>query len=255
MKVVILAGGFGTRLGELTGDIPKPMVQVGGRPILWHIMKHYSSFGFNEFVLALGYKSEVIKNYFLNYGALNSDVTVDIKSGEIEWHARPDCDWRITMVDTGYTTMTGGRVHRLKKHLDGGPFMLTYGDGLSNVNISKLLEFHKKNKKMVTVTAVRPSARFGELDISNSIVESFQEKPQTKHGWINGGFFVIESEFIDLLSGDETVLESHPLEKAAASGSLAAYQHNGFWQCMDTLRDKLLLEELWKNGSAPWKIW
>lgn len=254
MKAILLAGGFGTRLAEYTDTIPKPMVPIGGKPILWHIMNIYSSFGHKDFYLALGYKSEYVKEYFLNYKVLNSDFTVDLASGLVSTHSSTNLDWRVTLVDTGLNSMTGGRVKRLQSFIGNETFLLTYGDGVSNVNINKLIQYHKNHGKMVTVTSVRPSARFGELDISDGLVKSFQEKPQTTQGWINGGYFVIEPQFFDLISGDSTVLEKEPLEEVAKMGELMAYQHDGFWQCMDTKRDRDYLEELWISGSAPWKI-
>jgi len=252
MKVVILAGGFGTRLAELTGEIPKPMVPVGGKPILWHIMNHYSKFGYNEFVLALGYKAEIIKHYFLNYPSLNSDFTVCMKTGDVEWHNRVEQNWKVTLVDTGLNSMTGGRLGRLRSLLADETFMLTYGDGLSDVDITALLALHARNNKMVTVTTVHPGARFGELDIEKNKVKSFKEKPQTSQGWINGGFFVVEPEFLDFIASDDTILEKEPLERVASNGQLNAFKHEGFWQCMDSVRDKNYLEDLWAKGDAPW---
>ena len=252
MKVVILAGGFGTRLAELTGEMPKPMVPIGRKPILWHIMNHYAKFGYNEFVLALGYKADVIKNYFLNYPLLNSDFTISMKTGEVEWHNRAEQNWKVTLVDTGIDSMTGGRLGRLKKILTGATFMLTYGDGVSDVDVSALVNCHKQEKKMVTVTTVRPGARFGELDIDDNIVKSFKEKPQTTQGWINGGFFVMEPEFLDFIDSDQTILEKEPLEQVAAKAQLNAFKHEGFWQCMDSIRDKNYLEDLWQKEQAPW---
>ncbi len=253
MKVIILAGGFGTRLGEYTGSVPKPMVTVGNRPILWHIMKTYSKFDHKDFYIALGYKAEVIKEYFLNYRMINSDFTVDLSTGDTIEHVQDEIDWNVTLVDTGLNSMTGGRVKRIQNYIGNETFLLTYGDGVSNVDIDALLSFHKSHGKMVTVTAVHPSARFGELDISNSVVTTFKEKPQTTQGWINGGYFVIEPEFFDLIEEDSTVLEKGPLEKAAKMGELMSYQHDGFWQCMDTKRDRDLLEKLWNQNNAPWK--
>ena len=253
MKVVILAGGFGTRLAELTHEIPKPMVPIGEKPILWHIMNHYSKFGFDEFIIALGYKSQLIKDFFLNYPSLNSDFTINLKTGNIDWHNRINQNWKVTLVDTGLNTMTGGRVARLKKILANESFLLTYGDGLSDVNISSLVKFHQEQSKMVTVTTVRPGARFGELNIESNQVISFKEMPQTTQGWINGGFFVVEPEFLDLIESDDVILEKGPLEKVASMGQLNAFKHEGFWQCMDSIRDKNYLESLWENGSAPWK--
>jgi|TARA_B110000008_G_scaffold255209_1_gene271748 glucose-1-phosphate cytidylyltransferase len=253
MKVIILAGGFGTRLSEHTEVIPKPMVSVGGRPILWHIMNTYASFDHKDFYLALGYKAEVIKEYFLNYRSLNSDFTVNLLNGDIEPHVLEDIDWRVTMINTGLNSMTGGRLKRMKPFINNETFMLTYGDGVSNINIDSLVEFHKSHGKMVTVSAVHPNARFGELEIYKNQVISFEEKPQTKKGWINGGYFVIEPEFFDLIEGDQSMLEKEPLEKAAALGELMAFHHDGFWQCMDTKRDRDYLEDLWKNDNALWK--
>jgi glucose-1-phosphate cytidylyltransferase len=253
MKVIILAGGFGTRLSEHTEVIPKPMVSIGGRPILWHIMNTYASFDHKDFYLALGYKAEIIKEYFLNYRSLNSDFTVNLLNGDIEPHVLEDIDWRVTMINTGLNSMTGGRLKRMKSYINNETFMLTYGDGVSNINIDSLIEFHKSHGKMVTVSAVHPNARFGELEINKNQVFSFQEKPQTKKGWINGGYFVIEPEFFDLIEGDHSMLEKEPLEKAASLGELMAFHHDDFWQCMDTKRDRDYLEDLWKNDIAPWK--
>lgn len=252
MKVVILAGGLGTRLAELTEAIPKPMVPIGGKPILWHIMNHYSKFGYKEFVLALGYKGEVIKNFFINYQSLNSNFTIDMNNGVIEWHNLAKQDWKVTLVDTGLKSMTGGRLGRLKKILENKSFMLTYGDGVSNVNISELVEFHRIHKKMVTVTTVHPGARFGELDIENNLVKSFKEKPQTRKSWVNGGFFVIEPEFLKFIKSDEIILEKEPLERVTELNQLNAFKHEGFWQCMDTVRDRNYLESVWSEGNAPW---
>lgn len=254
MKTIILAGGFGTRLAEYTELIPKPMVPIGNKPILWHIMNTYAHYGFKDFYLALGYKAEYVKEYFLNFHSLNSDFTVDLKDGSITNLTQDHIDWRVTLVNTGLNTMTGGRLKRFKDHIGNDTFLLTYGDGVANVNINKLVNFHKSHGKMVTVTAVHPGARFGELDISNDVVKSFREKPQTAQGWINGGYFVFEPSFFDLINGDETILEKEPLEKAAQMGELVAFKHEGFWQCMDTKRDKDFLEELWISGKAPWKI-
>ena len=254
MKVIILAGGFGTRLSEYTETIPKPMVTVGGRPILWHIMKTYAHFGHKDFHLALGYKAEIIKEYFLHYRTLNSDFTVDLASGKIEPHEVENIDWRVTLVDTGLESMTGGRVKRMQSFIGNETFMLTYGDGVSDINIDALVKFHKSHGKMVTVSAVHPGARFGELDIKQQQVVSFQEKPQVTEGWINGGYFVCEPEFFDLIDGDQSILEHEPLEKAAAMGELMAFHHNGYWQPMDTKRERDNLEGLWKTNKAPWKV-
>lgn len=252
MKVTILAGGFGTRLSEYTESIPKPMVLIGGYPIIWHIMRHYAKFGYKDFQLALGYKAEVIKEYFIDYQKLNSDFTFDFSSGEVIFHNLPSLDWKVTLVQTGLDSMTGGRLKRMQPYLKNDPFLLTYGDGVSDININKLVKFHREHGKMVTVSAVRPTARFGELVVKNNIVTSFREKPQMDQGWINGGYFVIEPKFFDLIEGDSTVLEKEPLEKVAEMGELMAYFHDGFWQCMDTKRDKDVLEKLWEANKAPW---
>tara|TARA_B100000945_G_scaffold49514_1_gene35174 strand:- start:2007 stop:2768 length:762 start_codon:yes stop_codon:yes gene_type:complete len=253
MKVIILAGGFGTRLSEYTNIIPKPMVQIGGKPILWHIMKTFAHFDHKEFYIALGYKAELIKDYFLNYRALNSDFTIDLRSGEINHHQIESNDWKVTLVNTGDNSMTGGRVKRMKEYVGDEPFMLTYGDGVANIDLKALLAFHKGHGKMVTVSAVRPSARFGELEIQGDKVLNFQEKPQLHEGWINGGYFIINPEFFDFIDGDHTMLEREPLEKATREGELMAYKHDGFWHCMDTKRDHDLLESLWQKG-APWVL-
>ena len=252
MKVIILAGGFGTRLSEYTESIPKPMVTIGGKPILWHIMKTYEKYEHKDFYLALGYKAELIKDYFLNYRSLNSDFTVDLENGSFTSHQNINLDWKITLVDTGLKSMTGGRVKRMKNFIGNETFLLTYGDGLTDINISDLVNFHNSHGKMVTVSAVHPGARFGELEIENKIVTNFQEKPQTGQGWINGGYFIIEPEFFELIDGDSSVLEQEPLQKAAAMGELMAFHHEGYWQCMDTKRDRDHLEELWRTGNAPW---
>jgi glucose-1-phosphate cytidylyltransferase len=251
MKVILLAGGLGTRLGEYTDLIPKPMVRIGGKPILWHVMKTYSKFNHKDFYVALGYKAEVVKEYFLNYRAINSDFTVDLSTGNITPIQIDDVDWNVTLVNTGLDSMTGGRVKRMKEYIGDETFMLTYGDGVANIDIDKLLKFHRSHGKMVTMTAVRPGARFGELELANDVVKSFQEKPQMHDGWVNGGFFVIEPAFLDLIKNDATLLEREPLEQAAKAGELMAYKHEGFWQCMDTKRDYELLESLWIKG-APW---
>jgi glucose-1-phosphate cytidylyltransferase len=255
MKVIILAGGYGTRLSEYTESIPKPMLYIGGKPIMWHIMKTYGHYGHKDFYLALGYKSEVIKEYFLNYRTLNADFTVDLATGTVTPHQLDDVDWKVTLVDTGLNTMTGGRIKRLQTFIGNETFLLTYGDGVSNLDLSELLKFHKNHGKLITVTAVHPGARFGELQLEDSLVASFLEKPQLNQGWINGGYFVIEPEFFDLISGDSVMLEREPLEQAARSGELMAYKHDGFWKCMDTLRDKTSLIDMWDKQQAPWKIW
>jgi glucose-1-phosphate cytidylyltransferase len=253
MKVVILAGGFGTRLSEYTESIPKPMVVVGGKPILWHIMNTYAKFEHKDFYVAVGYKSEVIKEYFLNYRTLNSDFTVDLSNGGIVAHQQDIVDWRVTLVDTGLKSMTGGRVKKMQDFIGNEPFLLTYGDAVADINLNELIKFHKSHGKMVTISAVHPSARFGELDINNNVITSFKEKPQVTQGWINGGYFVVEPEFFDLIDGDDTILEKEPLEKVAKMGELMPYMHEGFWQCMDTKRDRDLLERLWHHDSAPWR--
>lgn len=252
MKVIILAGGFGTRLAEYTEVIPKPMVPIGGRPILWHIMRTYASFGYKDFFVALGYKAELIKEYFFNYRALNADFSVDLATGLITSHQSDTVDWRVTLIDTGEKSMTGGRVKHMQKFIGAETCMLTYGDGLSDINLHALLAFHRSHGKMVTVSAVRPAARFGELELNGESVASFQEKPQLHEGWINGGFFVIEPEFFDLIAGPDTILEREPLEQVAAMDQLRAYKHEGFWQCMDTKRDRDHLEALWQSGNSPW---
>ena len=253
MKVIILAGGFGTRLAEYTDVIPKPMVQIGGKPILWHIMQTYARFGHKDFYVALGYKAEMIKEYFLNYHALNSDFTVDLASGVVTPHQVDPVDWQVTLVNTGYVTMTGGRVKRMQSFIGNETCMLTYGDGVADIDLEALLAFHRSHGKMVTISAVRPAARFGELEMDGSRVASFQEKPQLHDGWVNGGYFVIEPAFFDFIAGDDTMLERNPLEQATKAGELMAYRHCGFWQCMDTKRDHEMLESLWANG-APWAI-
>ena len=252
MKVIILAGGFGSRLSEYTEAIPKPMVKIGNKPILFHLMKYYYKFGFKDFIIALGYKSEIIKDYFLNYSALNSSFTINLENNDIEIHDNVKLDWKVTLVDTGLNTMTGGRLLRLKDHVGKKDFMLTYGDGLSNIDLSKLIEFHNENRKIVTVSAVRPVARFGELNIEAGSVKSFQEKPQISDGWINGGFFVMNPKILNYIDNDSTILEKEPLEKMVSMNELSAYKHSGFWQCMDTKRDKDRLEEIYNSGSVPW---
>ncbi len=254
MKVIILAGGFGTRLSEYTETIPKPMVPVGGRPILWHIMNRFAHFGHQDFYLALGYKAEIIKEYFLSFNAINSDFSLDLSSGKVKTHNSNDLNWKVTLVDTGHDSKTGGRVKRMQSFVGNEPFMLTYGDGVADINLTALEEFHRSHGKMATVTAVHPVARFGELEIDGDRVTSFQEKPQLTQGWINGGFFLCQPEFFDLILDDSTILECEPLEKAAQMGQLMAYKHIGFWQCMDTKRDKDFLEELWNKNQAPWQI-
>ena len=253
MKTVIFCGGLGTRLAEETQLRPKPMVEIGGRPMLWHIMKIYERFGINDFVLALGYKGEYIKDYFLNYHPRTSDLTVHLKSGQVDYSNPTAEDWRVSLIDTGPETMTGGRLLRLRSQLEsGGTFMLTYGDGVADVDIAALLAFHRSHGRIATVTAVRPPVRFGELTIKDEQVADFQEKPQAREGWINGGFFVFEPEIFDFIEGDKTLLEREPLEKIAEAAQLMAFRHYGYWQCMDTIRDKQTLEELWSTGKALW---
>jgi len=256
MKVIILAGGHGTRLAEETAIIPKPMVEIGGKPIIWHIMKFYATYGFNDFLLACGYKGEIIKEYFNSYFIRNSDYFVDLNNGKLDIIDSNEINWRIGLIDTGPETQTGGRILRLKKWVVNDTFMVTYGDGLSDLDINSLLAFHKAHGKLATVTAVRPPARFGGLSLNddNSVVE-FSEKSQTGEGWINGGFFVFEPGVFDYLIDDKTILERDPLEKLAVDKQLKAYRHTGFWQPMDTLREKQILESLWATGEAPWKIW
>lgn len=257
MKVAVLAGGVGTRLVEETEVKPKPMVSIGGRPILWHIMMHYAHYGFKDFVIALGYKGEVIKRYMVDYCSLNSDLTVNLGTGKIVHHANGlhNRDWNVELIDTGEATLTGGRIKRLAPYLDNETFMLTWGDGVSNVDLRELLAFHRSHGKLATVTAVRPPARFGRLEMDGDQVVSFTEKPQLGEGWINGAFFVLEPEVLEYIEGDSTQWEREPLERLARDGQLMAYKHTSFWQCMDTLRDKRLLETLWDQGQAPWKIW
>ena len=252
MKTVILAGGFGTRLSEYTENIPKPMVNIGNRPMIWHIMNLYSNYGFKDFVLALGYKSDFIKDYFTNIHKKLSNFSIDLSNGELEIIDGPTLDWKISLIDTGLNSNTGGRIKMLEKYLSNSTFMVTYGDGLSNINIQKLIDFHKSHGKTATITAVRPSARFGELSITDNKVTSFKEKPQVDQGWINGGFMVFEPKIFDYLNGNETILEKEPLINLSKDGELMSYKHEGFWQCMDTKRDKDYLDTLSQN-NPPWK--
>ncbi len=253
MKTVILAGGFGTRLSEYTKLIPKPMVEIGGKPILWHIMNHYSRYGFKDFVIALGYKGEVIKNYFLQYYAQNNDFTIDLATGKVEYIQEHTKDWRVTLVDTGEGSMTGGRIRRLKHVIGNEDFMMTYGDAVADVNIAQLVEYYRQSKVLAMVTAVHPTARFGEIQIDDSdFVRSFKEKPQLNQGWINGGFFVLNPKVFDYIDNDLTTFEREPLERLAAEGQLKTFRHEGFWQCMDTVRDRDLLNQMWEEGNAPW---
>jgi glucose-1-phosphate cytidylyltransferase len=255
MKVVILAGGLGTRLSEETEARPKPMVEIGGHPILWHILKHYAHHGLKEFYLALGYRGEVIKRFFMDYYSLDGSISIDLASGQVDKQDRECEDWVVHLKNTGQETNTGGRVKRLEPFLKDGTFMLTYGDGVCNVDLQKLLKFHRAHGRIATVTAVRPPARFGGLVFDGDVVVEFTEKPQIGEGWINGGFFVFEPEIFNYLGGDESSLETDALEHLAADRQLAAYRHEEFWQCMDTLRDKRLLETLWHERRAPWKVW
>lgn len=253
MNVVILAGGLGTRLAEETEIKPKPMVEVGQHPIVWHIMKSYAHYGFTDFFLALGYKGEIIKRYFLDHYSLGGSLRVNLASGRVEDLEKETEPWVVNLMDTGQNTQTGGRIKRLEPHLRGGTFMVTYGDGVCDVNIQKVLDFHKAHGKIATITAVRPPARFGGLVFEGDLVREFSEKPQIGEGWINGGYFVFEPEIFEYIEGDDTLLELTPLERLAQKSQLVAYRHEGFWQCMDTLREKKILENLWQSGKAPWK--
>ncbi len=254
MKAVILAGGLGTRLSEETSLRPKPMVEIGGRPILWHILKIYSAHNINDFIICAGYKQYIIKEYFANYFLHMSDVTFDMRENQMEVHSKRSEPWRVTIVDTGEETLTGGRLKRVAPFIDG-TFCMTYGDGVSDVDITKLVDHHKASKTDATLTAVQPSGRFGALAIDQGRVVNFQEKPQGDGAWINGGFFVLEPSVLEIIASDETIWEREPLEALAAQNRLAAYHHTGFWQPMDTLRDRIKLEELWESGKAPWKVW
>lgn len=256
MKAVILAGGLGTRISEETSVRPKPMVEIGGKPILWHIMKTYSSHGINDFIICLGYKGYLIKEYFANYFLHMSDVTFDMAHNKMEVHQQNAESWRVTLVDTGESTLTGGRIKRVAAYLDDGEDLCcTYGDGVGDVNITQLVEFHRSQGTLATLTATQPPGRFGALGLNGHQVTSFQEKPHGDGGWINGGFFVLSPKVLDYIEGDNTIWEREPMERLAAEGQMSAYLHHGFWQPMDTLRDKAYLEELWSSGKAPWKIW
>ena len=253
MKIVILCGGFGTRLGEETLLKPKPMVEIGNKPILWHIMKRFENYGFNDFYLALGYKSEIIKDYFLNYKSTVNDVQIDLISNKVRYKTSVEEKWIVNLIETGYNTMTGGRLLRMKKYFKKDEiFILTYGDGVSNIDFNSLIKFHKSHGKIATVTAVRPPVRFGELILNDTKVIKFQEKPNSSNGWINGGFFVFNSEIFDYIDGDQIMLERDPLERLAEKGQLMAYKHEGFWQCMDSIKEKNLLEKLWGTNKVNW---
>lgn len=256
MKVLILAGGFGTRLSEETSILPKPMVEVGGRPILWHIMKSYSHFGFNDFIILLGYKGYTIKEFFANYFLHQSDVTIDLSTGQMSIHKNSSEPWKVTLLDTGLNTMTGGRIRRAKDMIDGETFLLTYGDGVCDINIASLVKFHKSHGKLITMSSVQPEGRFGAIEISSdNLISNFHEKPKGDGAWINAGFFVCEPPVMNYIAGDATIFENEPLEKLASEGQLVAYKHEGFWKCMDTQRDKVQLNDLWNSGKASWKTW
>ena len=252
MKVVILAGGLGTRLSEETHLKPKPMVEIGGKPIIWHIMKHYSYHGINDFIICCGYKGELLKEYFSNFGIYSSDITIDLKKNKLTYHKNNFEKWKITLIDTGSETQTGGRIKRVQKYLKD-TFCLTYGDGLSNVNITESIQFHKKNKKLATITVVQPAGRFGSINLKKNVVTNFVEKPKGDGGWINGGFFVLNKKILNYIDGDETVWEKRPLTKLSKKGQLLGYKHTGFWYPMDTIRDKEHLENLWRMPNCPWK--
>ncbi|NOZ52741.1 MAG: glucose-1-phosphate cytidylyltransferase [Gammaproteobacteria bacterium] len=255
MKVAILAGGYGTRLAEETEIRPKPMVEIGGKPILWHLMMHYYHYGYKDFVIALGYKGDYIKRWMKDYSVLNGHMVVKIRSGEISAQERQLPDWTVELVETGPKTLTGGRIKRLQPWVGNETFMLTWGDGVSDVDLNKLLAFHRSHGKLATMTAVRPQARYGHLEFDGDRVMEFNEKPQTSEGWINGAFFVLEPKIFDYIEGDDIMWEQQPLERLAADGQLMAYRHTSFWQCMDTLREKHLLEKMWQKGNPPWKTW
>ncbi len=255
MKAIILAGGFGTRISEETHLRPKPMIEIGGKPILWHIMKHYTYYNINEFIICLGYKGYYIKEYFANYYMHMSDVTFDMRHNQMEVHCNHCEPWKVTLLDTGPDTMTGGRLKRVASHLDEEPFCFTYGDGVADIDIHSLIEFHWTSGCLATMTAIQPPGRYGSLNIEGHLIRQFQEKPKGDGAWVNGGFFVLDPKVIDYIPNDNTIWEREPLERLAAEGQLSAYKHQGFWLAMDTMRDKIKLEELWANGKAPWKVW
>lgn len=255
MKVALLAGGLGTRISEESSVKPKPMVEIGGFPVLWHIMSYYSFYGFNEFIICLGYKGYVVKEYFANYFLHNSDVTIDLERNTFEYHHSYSKKWKITLVETGAETMTGGRIKRIKKYTDNKPFMFTYGDGLSDININELIQNHKISNKLITVSCVKMKGRFGELEIEDGSVKSFIEKPPGTGPWINGGYFVCQPEVFDYIKDDSSIFEREPMENLAKNSQMNSYQHTGFWKPMDTLRDKNELNELWNNNLAQWKVW
>jgi len=255
MKVAILAGGHGTRLAEETEVKPKPMVEIGGRPILWHIMMIYANYGFKDFVIALGYKGEVIKKYMVDYRSLCGNITVNLGNGDCIYHEGNGLDWTVELIETGLHTQTGGRIKRLAPYVNGDTFMLTWGDGVSDINLNELLAFHRSHGKLATLTAVRPPARYGHLELNGNSIQEFNEKPQITEGWVNGAFFVLEPGVFDYIDGDDTQWEKEPLEKLAKNGQLMAYKHSSFWQCMDTLREKYIMQRYWESGKAPWKIW
>lgn len=254
MKIIILAGGKGTRLSEYTQKIPKPMVPISSKPIIWHIMNYYSKYGFNEFIVALGYKGEIIKEYFYNYSKLNADLTINLKDGDINYNNNQNIDWRVSLINTGMNTSTGGRIKALSEYIDGDEFMFTYGDGLSNINIPELLSFHRNKNKLLTMSAVHPPARFGELTINEgNLLEDFKEKPQMQSGWINGGFFVANKKILNYINSPNEMFEREPIQRLINLSEVAIYKHYGFWKCMDNRRDKDLLTEIWEDGNAPWK--
>ena len=254
MQAVILAGGRGTRISEESLVRPKPLIEIGGKPIIWHIMKNYSNYGINDFIICCGYKAELVKEYFANFGLYSSDISVDIKTRKITFHKKKLENWKITLIDTGLDTQTGGRIKRVKKYLEN-TFCLTYGDGVSNVNIDKTIKFHKKNKKLATMTTVQPAGRFGAVNINNNLVTEFIEKPRGDGGWVNGGFFVLNKKVLDFIKDDYSIWEKDPLINLSKKGQLATYKHRSFWHPMDTLRDKEYLEKLWNTGNCPWKLW